>query len=179
MNWTWDIFILTVLKLLAVLVLVLLNGFFVAAEFALVRIRETQLDALVAKGWKRAKMARHIVRNLNSYLSATQLGITMASLGLGFLGEPVFDTLLVPLLVQLRRVFGGLAAFDFLRLRFRRADLFDHCGGRTGAEMADDPKDAAGGAVGGAAVALVLHRVLSLQPVAELLGALAAAPHRH
>ena len=100
MNWTWDIFILTVLKLLAVLVLVLLNGFFVAAEFALVRIRETQLDALVAKGWKRAKMARHIVRNLNSYLSATQLGITMASLGLGFLGEPVFDTLLVPLLVK-------------------------------------------------------------------------------
>jgi CBS domain containing-hemolysin-like protein len=96
-----DAVILIVLKILAVLVLVLLNGFFVAAEFALVRIRETQLDALVAKGWKRAKMARHIVRHLNSYLSATQLGVTMASLGLGFLGEPVFNTLLVPLLVRL------------------------------------------------------------------------------
>ena len=94
----WDAVILTVLKIVAVLLLVLLNGFFVAAEFALVRIRETQLDALVAKGQRRAKMARHIVRNLNSYLSATQLGITMASLGLGWIGQPVFTTLLSPLL---------------------------------------------------------------------------------
>ena len=83
------------------LALVLMNGFFVAAEFALIRVRETQLDALVAKGWKRAKMARHIVRHLNSYLSATQLGVTMASLGLGYLGEPVFTTLLEPLLEPL------------------------------------------------------------------------------
>ena len=81
----WDAVILIALKILAVLALVLLNGFFVAAEFALVRIRETQLDILVAKGWRRAKMAQHIVRNLNSYLSATQLGITMASLGLGWI----------------------------------------------------------------------------------------------
>ena len=97
----WDNVILIVLKILAVLVLVLLNGFFVAAEFALVRIRETQLDALVAKGWKRAKMARHVVRHLNSYLSATQLGVTMASLGLGYLGEPVFTALLEPLLKRM------------------------------------------------------------------------------
>ena len=97
----WGAFILVVLKILAVLMLVLLNGFFVAAEFALVRIRETQLDILVAKGWRRAKMAQHIVRNLNSYLSATQLGITMVSLGLGYLGQPVFTTLLEPLLVPL------------------------------------------------------------------------------
>jgi len=98
---TWDVVILNVLKVLAVLALVLLNGFFVAAEFALVRIRETQLDVLVAKGWRRAKMAQHIVRNLNSYLSATQLGITMVSLGLGWIGQPVFTTLLEPLLVPL------------------------------------------------------------------------------
>lgn len=97
----WDAVILIVLKIVAALALVLLNGFFVAAEFALVRIRETQLDALVVKGQKRAKMARHIVRNLNSYLSATQLGITMASLGLGWIGEPVFTTLLAPLLASL------------------------------------------------------------------------------
>jgi CBS domain containing-hemolysin-like protein len=97
----WDTAILIVLKILAVLTLVLLNGFFVAAEFALVRIRETQLDILVAKGWRRAKMAQHIVRNLNSYLSATQLGITMASLGLGWIGQPVFTTLLEPLLIPL------------------------------------------------------------------------------
>ncbi|MGA2786107.1 MAG: hemolysin family protein [Verrucomicrobiota bacterium] len=97
----WDAAILIVLKILAVLALVLLNGFFVAAEFALVRVRETQLDLLVAKGWRRAKMAQHIVRNLNSYLSATQLGITMVSLGLGYLGQPVFTTLLEPFLVPL------------------------------------------------------------------------------
>lgn len=86
------------LKILAVLALVLLNGFFVAAEFALVRVRETQLDVLVAQGRRRAKMARHIVRHLNAYLSATQLGVTMASLGLGYLGEPVFASLLAPVL---------------------------------------------------------------------------------
>ncbi len=97
----WEAIISNALKILAVLVLVLLNGFFVAAEFALVRIRETQLDVLVAKGWRRAKMAQHIVRNLNAYLSATQLGITMASLGLGWLGQPVFTALLEPLLTPL------------------------------------------------------------------------------
>ena len=97
----WDAPILIVLKILAVLALVLLNGFFVAAEFALVRVRETQLDALAGKGQRRAKVARHIVRNINSYLSATQLGITMASLGLGWIGQPVFTTLLEPLLVSL------------------------------------------------------------------------------
>jgi CBS domain containing-hemolysin-like protein len=97
----WDAVIFITLKILAVFALVLLNGFFVAAEFALVRIRETQLDILVAKGWRRAKMAQHIVRHLNSYLSATQLGITMASLGLGWIGQPVFTTLLEPLLIPL------------------------------------------------------------------------------
>src|SRR5208282_4380861 len=102
----WDVVIFNVLKILAVLVLVLLNGFFVAAEFALVRIRETQLDVLVAKGWRRAKMAQHIVRNLNSYLSATQLGITMVSLGLGYLGQPVFTTLLEPLFTSLGVISG-------------------------------------------------------------------------
>ena len=96
-----DAVILVALKILAVFALVLMNGFFVAAEFALIRVRETQLDALVGKGQRRAKMALHIVRNLNSYLSATQLGITMASLGLGWIGQPVFTTLLSPLFVSL------------------------------------------------------------------------------
>jgi CBS domain containing-hemolysin-like protein len=92
----------SVLNALLVFVLVLLNGFFVAAEFALVRIRETQLDTLVAKGHRRAKIARHILADLNSFLSATQLGITMASLGLGWVGEPLFTTLLSPLLISLQ-----------------------------------------------------------------------------
>ncbi|HTV61780.1 MAG TPA: hemolysin family protein [Verrucomicrobiae bacterium] len=96
-----DAAIFIALKIIAVFALVLMNGFFVAAEFALVRIRETQLDALAARNVRRAKLARHIVRNINSYLSATQLGITMVSLGLGYLGQPVFTTLLDPVLSQI------------------------------------------------------------------------------
>src|SRR5665213_2135216 len=86
------------LRLLGLLVIVLVNGFFVAAEFSFVKLRDTQLDALIVAGDKRASLARHILQHLTSYLSATQLGITMASLGLGWLAEPVFMTLLSPLL---------------------------------------------------------------------------------
>jgi len=84
------------LKLLAVALLVLMNAFFVAAELALVRIRDTQLEALVAKGDRRAKMARHIVAHIDSYIGATQFGITLASMGLGVAVEPVFRDLLTP-----------------------------------------------------------------------------------
>ena len=89
------------LKILLVLGLVLFNGFFVAAEFALVKVRETQLDPLAARGNRRAKAARNILSHLNAYLSATQLGITMASLGLGWVGEPIFTAMLSPLLASL------------------------------------------------------------------------------
>ncbi len=85
------------LKALAVLVLVLLNGFFVAAEFALVKIRETQLVTLIAKGHRGARIARRVIRNLDVSLSACQLGITLASLALGWVGEPIFSDLLQPL----------------------------------------------------------------------------------
>ena len=94
----FDAALIIALKLLAVAFLVFLNGFFVAAEFALVKIRETQLDPLVVRGNKRARMAQKIVRNLDASLSATQLGITLASLGLGWIGEPVFASLLEPLM---------------------------------------------------------------------------------
>jgi len=93
---------LTLLQLAAVPVLVLLNGFFVAAEFALVKIRETQLTTLVARGHRRARAARGIVQNLDAALSATQLGITLASLGLGWVGKPVFVALLAPVFHWLR-----------------------------------------------------------------------------
>jgi CBS domain containing-hemolysin-like protein len=83
-------------KLFAIVAIVLMNAFFVAAEFAFVKLRDTQLDALVAKGLSRAKLARHILQNLRAYLSATQLGISMASLGLGWLAQPVFTALLKP-----------------------------------------------------------------------------------
>src|ERR1700704_6358757 len=92
----WDSPILVVGKLVTVSVLVLLNGFFVAAEFALVKIRSSHLDILAAQGSKRAALVRGIKANLNAYLSACQVGITMASLGLGWLGEPFLARMLQP-----------------------------------------------------------------------------------
>src|SRR5476649_2173742 len=70
--------------------LVLLNGFFVAAEFALVRVRGSQIEIKVKAGSRVAKITRGIMSNLDGYLAATQLGITIASLGLGVIGEGVF-----------------------------------------------------------------------------------------
>ncbi|MGH8046557.1 MAG: hemolysin family protein [Chthoniobacterales bacterium] len=84
------------LKLLAILLLVLLNGFFVAAEFALVKVRASQLEALVDDGARGARTARHATQHLDAYLSASQLGITLASLGLGWLGEPYLATMVQP-----------------------------------------------------------------------------------
>ncbi len=84
------------LGLFLAILLVALNGFFVAAEFALVKVRPTQIDPYVQEGLKRAKVARHMVRHLDAYLSATQLGITLASLALGWIGEPAFAWIIEP-----------------------------------------------------------------------------------
>ena len=97
-----DFWVAIALKILAVLVLVLLNGFFVASEFAIVKIRDTQLQPLAIKGDRRARIAQKVVAHLDRYLSAAQLGITLASLGLGWIGEPVFKTLLTPLMIRLQ-----------------------------------------------------------------------------
>lgn len=84
-----------------VLFLVLLNGFFVAAEFALVKVRQSRLTQLSNEGNVRAKYALKVNRKLDVYLSATQLGITLASLGLGWTGEPaIADLIVIPLLHQ-------------------------------------------------------------------------------
>ncbi len=77
-------------QLLFTFFLVLLNGFFVAAEFALVKVRASQLDIKIQKGSTRAKLTKTLIENLDAYLSASQLGITLASLGLGWVGEEVF-----------------------------------------------------------------------------------------
>lgn len=84
------------MELLIILGLVLLNGLFVAAEFALVKVRASQLDALEDEGNRRAGTARKAVRHLDAYLSATQLGITLSSLGLGWVGEPYLAHMLQP-----------------------------------------------------------------------------------
>ena len=81
--------------------LVALNGFFVAAEFALAKVRPTQLQPQVVGGDRRAKLAAHMVGHLDAYLSATQLGITLASIALGWVGEPAFAWVLEPWISRL------------------------------------------------------------------------------
>ncbi|CUH96847.1 UPF0053 protein [Propionispora sp. 2/2-37] len=89
----WNVFL--------VLVLVLLNGFFVAAEFAMVKVRSTRIDTLLQEGNARAQYAKRLVGNLDAYLSACQLGITLASLGLGWIGEPAIARLIEPALLNI------------------------------------------------------------------------------
>ncbi len=85
---------LTILYIFVVIALVLANGFFVASEFALVGVRRSRIQTLAASGNSRARRLLDLLDNLNAYISATQLGITMASLALGWIGEPVFAHLL-------------------------------------------------------------------------------------
>ncbi len=93
----WDSGGVMLLKLLGISVLVGLNGFFVASEFSLVKVRASQLDALVDEGDGRAAAARRVLERLDAYLSATQLGVTLASLALGWIGEPFVAQVLEPL----------------------------------------------------------------------------------
>jgi CBS domain containing-hemolysin-like protein len=85
---------LTALYLVAIVLLVFLNGFFVAAEFALVGVRRSRIETLAESGDRRAQRLISVLDNLNAYLSASQLGITLASLGLGWLGEPTVANML-------------------------------------------------------------------------------------
>ena len=85
------------LSLLLVVFFLLMNAFFVVAEFSLVRVRRSQIDMLAAEGKPGAKNASLIAHDVNAYLSACQLGITLASLALGWLGEPAVSALFHPL----------------------------------------------------------------------------------
>lgn len=89
------------LALFVALLCVLANGFFVAAEFALAKVRPTALEARAAQGDPKAALALSLTRRLDAYLTATQLGITLASLGLGWLGEPAIAHLIEPVLREL------------------------------------------------------------------------------
>jgi CBS domain containing-hemolysin-like protein len=103
-------------ELAVALVLVAANGFFVAVEFSVARLRPTQAEEMVRQGRPGAKSAAHAVYHIDAYLSACQLGITMASLGLGALGEPAFHDLLEPVLGDAATIagFGVAAAVAFL-----------------------------------------------------------------
>ena len=119
------------LKLGLVLFLVAANGFFVAAEFALVGVRRSRIETLAAAGKSTANRLLRLLNNLNAYLSASQLGITLASLGLGWVGEPVIARLL-------ERPFAGLVRRLATRARFCIAfsiiTIVAHRSGRAGAK---------------------------------------------
>ncbi|MCH1640177.1 MULTISPECIES: hemolysin family protein [Paenibacillus] len=114
-------------NLLLVLILVFLNGFFVAAEFSLVKVRQSRLTQLAREGNRRANYALKVNKRLDTYLSATQLGITLASLGLGWVGEPAVSELLIeplmhkigatdPTLISTISVAVGFAIITFLHI---------------------------------------------------------------
>ena len=90
------------IRLTAFAVLIILTAFFVAAEFAIVKVRSTRLEQLIDEGNQKAVIAKKITDQLDEYLSACQLGITMTALGLGMLGEPTVRQLLVPLFERLQ-----------------------------------------------------------------------------
>jgi CBS domain containing-hemolysin-like protein/mannitol/fructose-specific phosphotransferase system IIA component len=99
---------LILIYLFVAALLILLNAFFVLAEFAAVKIRPTQVEALAEAGNRRARTLERIQAHLDEYLSVCQVGITLASIGLGFVGEPAFATLLFPIVTRLG--LSGLAA---------------------------------------------------------------------
>src|SRR5215204_1553469 len=90
------------LLLTLVILLILVNGFFVAAEFALVRSRRSRMEELAKDGVRGARLALHQMEHVDEYVAAGQVGITFASIGIGFLGEPAIAELLEP-------IFGGLS----------------------------------------------------------------------
>lgn len=92
-----DIGIELTIRLIAFAILIAATAFFVATEFAIVKVRTTRIDQLVADGNKQAIRAKKVITNLDEYLSACQLGITITALGLGWLGEPTFEILLRPI----------------------------------------------------------------------------------
>jgi CBS domain containing-hemolysin-like protein len=97
----------TVFNIFLVIFLVLANGFFVASEFSLVAVRKSRIEALAAEGSAAAKRLLDLLNNLNVYISATQLGITLASLGLGWVGEPAVAALLEPVLIRIGEMTGA------------------------------------------------------------------------
>ncbi|MCA6364524.1 MAG: HlyC/CorC family transporter [Bacteroidetes bacterium] len=114
-------------QVLLIILLILLNAFFVAAEFAIVKVRSSQVDLKINQGSARARITRNILDNMDAYLSASQLGITVASLVLGWVGEPVFTALMLKLLdvmhihldhaiVQKIAIVAGIALITILHM---------------------------------------------------------------
>src|SRR6201981_1315406 len=86
----------TLWRLAGLAALVCANGLFVAAEFSIVTVRKTRIDQLIAEGHRGARAVRRAVSNPDPFIAATQLGITMASIGLGWIGEPALAAMIQP-----------------------------------------------------------------------------------
>lgn len=104
---------LIITNLFLVVLLIALTGFFVATEFAIVKVRTSRIDQLISEGRKGAQAAKHVVTHLDEYLSACQLGITITALGLGWLGEPTVEKLLHPVFesFHLNSSLSGILSF--------------------------------------------------------------------
>lgn len=106
-----------ILNLVIIAILIALTAFFVTSEFAIVKVRSSRIDQLIEEGNKNAIAAKRIITNLDEYLSACQLGITMTALGIGALGEPTFEHILHPLLAFLN-IPGSLTSILSIALAF-------------------------------------------------------------
>src|SRR3954470_16259311 len=95
---------MVLINLLVIVLLIILTGFFVATEFAIVKVRTSRLEQLRVEGKKNADSAIKVVNHLDEYLSACQLGITVTALGLGWLGEPTVEKLFHPMLAALKLI---------------------------------------------------------------------------
>ena len=108
------------LYLLTALLLIFLNAFFVGAEFAMVRLRQTQLEVLAKNAGLSGKILKRIHSHLDTYLSACQVGVTLASLGLGWVGEPAFAHIFEPMLTHFGiphleiKIFSFVLAFGII-----------------------------------------------------------------
>lgn len=105
-----------ILKLLMVAILIGLTAFFVAVEFAIIKVRSSRIDQLVSEKRRGALAAKKVTSNLDEYLSACQLGITITALGLGWLGEPTIKHLLEPLFLKLTYLLQLQVPFHLLLL---------------------------------------------------------------
>ncbi|MBM7694137.1 CBS domain containing-hemolysin-like protein [Peribacillus deserti] len=103
-----------ILNLVVIAILIALTAFFVASEFAIVKVRSSRIDQLIEEGKENAVPAKRVISNLDEYLSACQLGITITALGLGWLGEPTFEHLLSPLLANFNLPYGAVQFISVL-----------------------------------------------------------------
>ena len=155
-----------VLRLVAVLVIVLANAFFVAAELSLVSARRSRIDALAARGDRSAKLVQETANDIPRYLSAMQLGVTLASLALGWAGEATVASLIAALFAAARVRLGrrGLARGGNGHHRLRHDHLSAHRDRRAGAEVDRVRESRADEPMARAAAALVREGRAAVRP---------------